>query len=347
MKIAIITQPLAYNIGGILQNFALQQVLRELGHEPITFDQTMGYVNRWKLIGHNILQAVKIKRKSPSLNTEIDDFVSKNIRFTSKALFMSDFKRFERLYKPQAYIVGSDQVWRGDYIIFPEANFLSFTNCSLKIAYAASFGIDRWGFSGETTQKLVDYVQCFKAISVREVSGIGICKNILKKDAVLVLDPTMLLSKNFYVNIASSVPGKENVLVTYVLNMDSDKRTFILSVLSDLCCEEFPLNVPDKITIEEWLAAFRDAKLVVCDSFHGTAFSIIFEKPFIVLGNKERGNARLDSLLEMFGLEDRFLKNMDVSPSTLKPIDWNKVRPIRQKLIHDSLNFLKSNLNDQ
>jgi hypothetical protein len=350
MTVAIITLPLAYNIGGILQNYALQQVLRKLGHEPITFDQTTGYVARWRLFRHYILQKLKILPKELSPNPSIDNFVSAHICSTPKARFISDFKRYDREYKPQAYIVGSDQVWRGDYVIFPTANFLSFSNCKSKLAYAVSFGTDQWSFKQDITPTLIESAQHFQAISVREESGIKICADALKVDAVHVVDPTMLLTKEDYLQLSLSLPKTENVLTTYILDMDNDKESIIQSILSTLKLHELPLKnsvinrSPSNVSIEQWLAAFRDAKMVVCDSFHGTVFSLIFEKPFIVLANQQRGNARLESLLASFGLQERFVTAQNINLSSIMPIDWNKVRNRKQELINKSLNFLINNL---
>jgi hypothetical protein len=353
MKIAIITHPLAYNIGGLLQNFALQQVLTKLGHQPITFDQTTGYVSRWKLICHNILLMMKRNVEPTSLNNDIDNFISNHINSTSKARFISDFKCLDKRYKPQAYIVGSDQVWRGGYVVFPEANFLSFTNCKCKLAYAASFGVDQWTFNNEITPKLIECAQQFKAISVREESGISICKEIFGKNVIQVLDPTMLLNKEHYIRLTASQPRTNNALATYILDMNETKKAIISSILSQLKLEELSLKhsvtktLSANISVEQWLAAFRDAEMVVCDSFHGTVFSIIFEKPFIVLANKERGNTRLESLLEIFGLKDRFISNKDINLTTIRPIDWHYVRSQKQELVDKSLNFLISNLNGE
>lgn len=324
MKVAIVTQPLAYNIGGILQNYALQQVLKRLGHTPITFDQASGYVPHWKLIRHNLLQFLKILPKDTSPNPSIDNFVSTNICATPKARFISDFRRFDRKYKPQAYIVGSDQVWRGDFNIFPQANFLSFTNSDRKLAYAASFGVDYWTFDGELTPTLVANAQQFRAISVREDSGIKLCNEILKRDAVHVLDPTMLLNKEDYTRLTQHCAMTENVLATYILDMNNEKKAAIRAIMSDSGLKELPLcnavenQIQTRVSVEQWLAAFRDAKVVVCDSFHGTVFSIIYEKPFFVLANNARGNTRLKSLLEVFGLRDRFIEDASLfTPPTI------------------------------
>lgn len=95
-------------------------------------------------------------------------------------------------------------------------------------------------------------------------------------------------------------------------------------------------------TIELWLSYFRDAAFVVTDSFHGTAFSIIFNKDFYVFGNEKRGNSRFDSLLETFDLKDRMVSN--VLPEEIENIDWAKVNEKRETAITNSKLWLKQNL---
>ena len=101
-------------------------------------------------------------------------------------------------------------------------------------------------------------------------------------------------------------------------------------------------NVP---SVEEWLKAFHDTDFVFTDSFHGCVFSIIFNKPFIVYGNKERGMARFNSLLKIFGLEARLVTNNEEAKKIIsQPIDWEKINTIKKEWQEKSLNFLKENL---
>ena len=98
-------------------------------------------------------------------------------------------------------------------------------------------------------------------------------------------------------------------------------------------------------SVTAWLRAFMDAEMVITDSFHGWVFSIIFNKPFWVIGNEERGLARFNSLLSMFELRNRLIK-ADRIPSDLSvPIDWNKVNATRKYWQEKSSNFLKTHLN--
>ena len=88
-----------------------------------------------------------------------------------------------------------------------------------------------------------------------------------------------------------------------------------------------------------------DAKMVFTDSFHGCVFSIIFNKPFWVIGNTERGNARFDSLLKIFNLQDRLISPDDINKTDLTlPINWEKVNSIKKEWQEKSFNFLKNNL---
>ena len=98
----------------------------------------------------------------------------------------------------------------------------------------------------------------------------------------------------------------------------------------------------DDDTIELWLSYFRDAAFVVTDSFHGTAFSIIFNKDFYVFGNEQRGNSRFDSLLDIFDLKDRMVNN--ALPENIKNIDWEEVNKKRETAIANSKLWLKQNL---
>ena len=101
-------------------------------------------------------------------------------------------------------------------------------------------------------------------------------------------------------------------------------------------------NVP---SVEEWLKAFHDSNFVFTDSFHGCVFSIIFNKPFIVHGNKERGMARFSSLLKIFGLEERLVTSKEEAEKVIaQQIDWERINTIKKEWQEKSLNFLKSNL---
>lgn len=343
--VAIITQPMMTNYGCLLQNWAMQQIINKLGYKAITFDQSEWYpsfIVRLKVV---------LKKFFATNNTnDFERFVTNNINATPKAYLMSDFVRFEKKYKPYAYVVGSDQVWRPRYNRLLEASFLTFTNNNRKIAYAASFGTDEWEYDVKQTATYSEAVRWFKAIGVREQAAINLCKDHLKTDAKLVLDPTLLLKAEEYISLLSE-PNKQDYVFTYILDSENWKQDIVKSV----CSQEqmFELagmydvegKTHERISVEQWLTNLKHSKFVVCDSFHGTVFSILMHRPFWVLGNSERGNSRLLSILELVGLENRLImKNRPIDMANLQGINWTDVDLRLSKLRSDSIEFLSNAL---
>ena len=208
MKIGILTQPLRYNYGGILQNFALQTVLKRMGHEPVTLDQTQIESHSWAywIVAYVRRILLRAMGKWPyPLFSEIETLrVNKKILVNTRA-FVNKYIRiqwetkYEKLHNKDfdALIVGSDQVWRPGGVRDIKLYFFSFArNWSgiKRIAYAASFATDEWEFSQEQTEECKKLADLFDAISVREETGVQLCADNLKHDATWVIDPTMLLT---------------------------------------------------------------------------------------------------------------------------------------------------------
>lgn len=379
MKIGILTQPLHTNYGGLLQNYALQQVLKSMGHEVETVDWNPNTepVKAW-LSGCKqrllwlIDKKVGLPRYRPtakeiaviSINTR--RFVEQNISVCSqKAKSLNDFRRIGKARGYHAYIVGSDQVWRTLYNPLQSAMFLSFAEDEdvKRIAYAASFGISSWGFSPDLTLLLARLAKKFDLITVREKSGVVLCREHLGVDATHVLDPTMLLNKESYIRLVENEkePESAGTLFYYILDPCKEKKELIDSLGMKQNLRPFTImpkcqvenrtkwDVKNRIedcvfpSVTSWLRGFMDAKMVIVDSFHGAVFSIIFNKPFWVLSNAKRGNARFESLLGMFGLEDRMIslgENVDLN----KSIDWNRVNEVRNKEIERCKSLLENAL---
>ncbi len=269
-------------------------------------------------------------------------------------------------YHLDAIIVGSDQVWRPYYSPCQPNYFLDFLPEDSKvkrISYAASFGGDNWDWSQELTKQCAKLLQEFDAVSVREQSGIRLCKEHFNVDAVQVLDPTMLLEIEDYREVVKK--GKESVkevkratLFNYVLDRSVEKQAIIETIAKRTGKTSFSSmpELDDSIynlygdrdnavypPVEDWLSAFDEAEMVVTDSFHGTVFSIIFNKPFWVVGNEGRGMARFESLLSMFGLQDRMITAKILSTIDLNaPIDWENVNSKRNEMQKFSLSYLGS-----
>jgi hypothetical protein len=227
-----------------------------------------------------------------------------------------------------------------------------------RVAYAASFGIDEWDYTDEETARVRQLAQKFDAISVREDSGVELCKKYLGVHAEHVVDPTMLLDKADYVKLieAANVPKSKGNLFEYVLDASAEKTEFINRVAADRGLTPFsvhntnvengdaPAEMRVQPPVEQWLRAFLDAEFVVTDSFHACVFSIIFGKPFIAVGNAQRGNARFDSLFKMFGLEHHLITNVaEYSSDTDFTLD-NDVEHRLSELRASGYHFLENSL---
>lgn len=334
MRVNILTQPLFCNYGGILQNYALQTVLRRLGHDPLTVNvptpmpgkpvlwknAVKGCINFGLRLGgcypFPFLNPYKFSCKEHELSFPQREFVAKYIKkvdhtapFTSRIL--------DEL-PAEAWIVGSDQVWRPWCSRFIENNFFDFIpqGCGVKkIAYATSFGTDKWEISPELTPKIHRLARDFDAISVREESGVGLCEKYFGVEAVHMPDPTMLLFAEDYLTLTEPADHPEgDYIASYILDMDISKRRAIKSLMSKASLPVSFVGVMHSTqfdSVERWLASIAFAKYVVTDSFHGTVFSIIFGRPVRILGNRVRGNSRIESLLRMLGLKpdaDQFIR---------------------------------------
>ena len=336
MKIGIITLPLHTNYGGILQAYALQTTLEQMGHQVEILEEPLVYkhasLNRYirrilkKCVGkRSIINYEGFMRKwQPRVAANINQFINTYIhRRIVKFDSLSDGEY-------DAFVVGSDQVWRPSYNHHIKNAFLGFAENwknVKRIAYAASFGVDNWEFTKEQTEECKKLVRKFDLVSVREDTAVNLCKEQLGIVATHVLDPTMLLSVDNYQKLIGELKISDKpYLFSYLLDESEEK----INILKDICNK---LNLPirkiklendiSKIpmsrlksliypSIQEWLASFAQADFVVTDSFHGTVFSIIFNKPFVVLPNKGRGVSRFESLLKTIGLLHKNRQDLDL-----------------------------------
>jgi hypothetical protein len=232
--------------------------------------------------------------------SHIDSFVNRQI---TKTQIVHKYRKYRG---SECVLVGSDQVWRPIYNYHTiKDRFLGFcANQGVKrIAYSASFGVDNWEYTPKQTRVCSKLAKKFDAISVREESGVKLCKDHLGVDATWVLDPTLLLTKEDYLPICEEVPiCNEKYLAVYVLDENEKVAATYEKEASarNLVVKKFHADSKSTLTVPEWLAMFRDASYVVTDSFHGTVFSIIFGKEFKCIYNKDRGAARFESLMNLY-----------------------------------------------
>ncbi len=339
MKIGIFTQPLKSNYGGILQNYAMQVVLKRLGHEPWTVDYLRFTWWDWFVVVTKvtILKCLGRKCKYPLTPTKVRRLENPLRRFALKYIQLTQprvkypSKSILQSYGFNALLVGSDQTWRPMYNgkIYDMYLQLAEGMDAKRVAYAASFGTDQWEYTPEQEAECARLANQFDAISVREASGVELCKEHLDVEATHVLDPTLLLTANDYNELCKDIEPREPFVFAYILDMTEQKVTEIKSFAKAKGLPYFiksaDADISDADSIELWLSYFRDAANVITDSFHGTAFSINYNKDFFVFLNEQRGNSRFDSLLNLFNLKDRVVTS--VNPE--KPsINWTEVNQL-------------------
>ena len=356
MKIGIVTQPLYNNYGGLLQNYALQQVLKRHGHEVKTID----FVGRTSFtryllsICKQLLIAILKRRRLqirpyvaiPTFRNPImADFVNNHIDKTS--IVHSYSKEIINEEHFDAVITGSDQVWRPMYNRYIEDMYLKFVHDSIKkIAYAASFGVDTWEYNAKQTETCAKYAKCLDAISVREATGVELCRTHLGVNAQHVLDPTILAGVEAYKPLLKEKTEEQDYLFAYILDITPEKQAYLESMAKSKGLNLI-IRGADKnatLSVEDWLSMIANSSMVFTDSFHGTVFSILFHREFYSIANVSRGGTRFSSLLSPLGLEHRM---SDVSQLTLtepSPIDWQQVDKILDKHRQDSMNFLTNAL---
>lgn len=374
MKIAVVTLPLHTNYGGILQAYALRSVLARAGHEVVVARFRESAAQR---LSHPLSVFLKQRGIVPySHNYPLSAKEHAVIRCNTEKFIDKHIRRTNPLSGREmaacgfgAFVVGSDQVWRH----YDPRYFLGFLpdgDVSKKISYAASFGIGSWPFSEGQTEEAKKLAARFDAVSVREDSGVGMCADNLGIETELVLDPTLLLKKedylalipeaeesvkahgqaavesgNIFSYILDSTPSKEAVTAKAAELLGADINSIVPTVRPGKGVDIERCVWP---SVERWIEGFERARFVVTDSFHGTALSILFNKPFIAVCNDDRGAARFHSLLRMFGLEERLVSHCEIPDEGLftGKVDFAPVNEILAARRRESLEFLKNALQE-
>jgi len=393
-KVAIITMFYgSTNYGGVLQAYALYTVVKSFGFqcEIIRYAQS--------IVKENLKSVVvkKYKGKSISIKTffevlgdccryvkMINTYFSlkiykKYILNQKLKLRMKAFSEFSRkhLETSQIYtkdtiknsnsvydifICGSDQIWNKG---FDSAYFLDFvSNDKPKIAYAPSIS------ANQLTKEQINYMQPllekFTALSVREIEPQEILNKVIYKDVKWVLDPTILLSAEYWQSVSSPYPINQPYVLCYILGSRKDNWNYISQLIKimDLPVVTLPFVAGNTLVgisngdihiydagPSEFLDLIRNAEYIITDSFHGSVFSILFEKKFIILKRnfettEVNADSRIATLLKLSGLENRMIHN-NLNEDILlinENIDYGEVLPKIQAMRDESLQFLKNAL---
>lgn len=374
MKIAILTLPPVSNYGNILQCYALQRTLESMRHEVTVLHNTL---NARKpnifypfYLGYRIYKNIKHRiRKEPRDPIFYESYYNKTSSIERKYTYAFVEKYLHIRYvddlftikegEYDAFIVGSDQVWRESFLPWQwrplENAFLLFTSSwskIIRVAYAVSFGQDVWQYSRAKTDKCAELAKKFNAISVREDSGVELCSKYLGVKASHVIDPTLLLPQEEYTKllIHADMQKMNGDLFVYLLDNSPEKEILINQIAHDKHLTPYWINSNEsnrsatpKPPVEQWLKGIMESKFVICDSFHGCVFSIIYNKPFVVIGNQRRGMARFTSLLRMFDLENRLCLN-PLEFSLPKDPDYSRIQLKIARLREEAITWIENSI---
>lgn len=353
MKIKTITCHKVYNVGASLQAYALVRYLSDLGHEVEIIDYRPEYLSR-----HYRLNAVnnprfdrpivkqlyliaklpeRLKARKSQRKKNFDEFEKKYLPLTKKCYRSNEELKANPPFA-DVYLAGSDQIWNTLFQNGKDpAFYLEFVpQGSIRASYAASFAtedvLEEWKASIKEWLKELDY------ISVRESSGVEIVKKLDIENVKQVMDPVFLLDKSIWEELAMGGKAESPYLLVYDFDRNleineyakkiaKERNLKIYSIIHNPeadCCytEAGPL---------EFLGLVRGAEYVISNSFHATAFAIIFEKPFAVFERKEKINTRMNDLLKSLGL-----------PTINEEVDYLAVNLSIKKKIGDSKKYLKT-----
>ena len=249
MKIGILTHPLDYNYGCLLQAYALQKTIKSMGHEVVTINRFsnpkvafLAQFKNWaKRIANHYIKGKDVRLCwNPNLTmdmkrtlfSETQKFVDRNITNTG-IVFPSDLERIDKEYQFDAYVVGSDQVWLPNFSLNCFLDFVHRDNVK-RIFYAASTGSTSFADIPSIAMKCKTLSSKFSGISVREDSLIPVVKKALGRDAIQVLDPTLLLDAKEYLAACVEREDTSPIIFTYILDKTKDKKVLVDKVQKEL-----------------------------------------------------------------------------------------------------------------
>ncbi len=366
-KIDIITFQCAYNYGAILQAFALQKKLKELSNDVKIINYRNQFLEKgYRLISLNtknvktliksILSNIYFFKSRYKKNKNFKKFINKNLNLTM------EYNSEEELKKnpPEAdiYVTGSDQVWNSQITKGLQDSYtLNFGEEDVKrISYAASIGNSKIDSNEKKDYK--DKISKLDYISVREEEGKKILEEFIEKPIEVVLDPTLLLTKEDWDSkIKGMEKEKEKYILAYVVDPDEEyiKIVNYLSEKTGLKVIHFSKKNKGIANILRnaytdgplsFLNLIKNAEYVVATSFHATIFSIIFNKKFFVIPHKITGS-RVYNLLTKLEIENRAIKNLEEFKKIDydEEIDYEKTEMLLEKERNKSLDWIKKAIN--
>ena len=297
-KIGIVTIE-SFNLGNRLQNYALQEILKNMGFQVETIRRSSEEENILKRIMQEVLQTKRAKFRA------FDKLINKSKWFATK-----DEAPKEMCNEYDYFIAGSDQVWNPYYDFVGKTNFLEFAKHEQKIAYAASFGVSE--LPEEAKKRYKDWLDDFKNIAVRENAGADIIEDLINKDVSVVLDPTLMLNAENWRSLEKkpkNVPKTKYILVYSVEGMSENMKEVIEEKKKTYEVVDIRQKLKNghewAVGPAEFLYLVDHASELYTDSFHGTVFSILFHTKFRIFERDGINmNSRIETLLEKTGLKE-------------------------------------------
>ena len=320
LKVGVIGLRHETNIGNNLIKYAISIKLRELGFIPY-------------IIGSHYNK------------TDIT-FLKKN---TKCIIIKENFTEIKRK-DFDILMVNSDQTWRKLDKDFYDYGFLKFAaNWNIpKFVYAASLGFDYWDLTKEDENLAKFLLKNFTGVSLREKGSIKLVENHLGIHPSFMLDPTLLIDKKYYLNLIQNYKPNfninENYILVYLIISEDNTENFIIKACNQLNYKKYQVKMNDKNSIEKFLYGITHCKAVITNSFHGTIFSIIFNKPFISFIFKMSPKERLYSLKHLFNFENRIIEYNEQPSINLLKTPLNISENLIKLLKKNSIDFLKKNL---
>ena len=365
-KVGIFTFSYSCNAGSVLQAYALQNTVSSLeGYEATIVNYSKTQYGK-PVIGKNVFTK-SLKDWTPkNILTWIAQILTYSLRMKKYTQFFQEYYRdfngrlYQRHELPQLngcydkFIVGSDQVWNYGSPQVDETYFFDFvTDNSKKIAYAASFGQKSVPEAKRDTARSL--ISQFSAISVREPDGVGIVKELVNRDATLVLDPSLMLNKQDYAKL-SIAPKQQGYVFLYLRQESKPLEAFAkklakakgLKLVKVLYHWQIGKTGLPKAAVgpRQWLGFIQNADYVVTNSFHGMCFSINFEREFYLNYLKASAtstNSRMEGLLKQFDLSGRHMDDV-TDFQAMDTIDYNRVNNFKARRQEESLSYLKAAL---
>ena len=347
MRVAVITLHRIHNYGSVLQAYATQRIFEAMGHDTVIVDYITPQRTRRKLytlrpagssggfkgmLIHGARIASLIIR-----DITFGHFRERYMKLTGKYVTPEDLEKNPPV--ADLYVSGSDQVWNSHYNEGVDRGFfLDFISEDCRrLAFVSSFG--KTSLDDSEKHQIRKYLDRYQALSVREDSALEIIRDLGRQDAVHLLDPTLQLSREEWMKIASPRLVHEPYVLLMLLYNEDNHATEYARKIADakglkLVRLSWGLKKPAGVDVlmthrspQDFISLFANADFIVTNSFHGLAFSINLEKQFIVVPRNEF-NSRIESLLRLTGLSGRMIRGQDCLVTAREYIDYTSVRKI-------------------